>query len=78
MKHINANKPLAKYDCQNKILYLNHNQAESDIINNMISRCYEMYAIVSVERESEEKGRMGGMGGMGNMGALFSMLAGRH
>ena len=75
MKTINGSKQLAKYDPQNKILYLNHNIGSPEIINNLISRCYEMYAIVSAERQPEERGR--GMGGMGGLGSLMSMLGGR-
>ena len=75
MEEINKCKPLARYDQQNKILYFNHNPITEKNVNSSISRCYEMYSIVSAERDMEEKGR--GMGGMGGIGALMSMFGGR-
>ena len=76
MFEINKCKPLARYDCQNKTLYFNHNPITPEIVNGLISRCYEMYSIVAAERDMEEKGGRG-MGGMSGMGALMSMLSGR-
>ena len=59
---INQHKQLCKYDAENKILTFNHNTMTPEQINSLISRCYEMYEIVSAERDMEEKhSRLSGM-----------------
>ena len=69
MKNVNLMEDQGKYDCRERILYINHEKATPNQINELISKSFEIHVALKDFSEVKEQvtSRFSRMGAFGMM-----------